>query len=466
MIEIMDTKRHGPSRPRPDSSRPRPDSSRGRTENSYARPEPAKPRPDHKRLFVNREGTPERKEYFDICRVGEACGSCPRLDDNYNNMLTQKTEDLKKQAAEGGMGNVLVRDCISSPDTLGYRRTAKLAISSELRPDFEKPYIAIGLYKQNSHQVIDVGRCPVQADRLNEVLGFLRGEIGREGISVYDERTRAGLLRYLVLKNSLATNQVLITLVTTSEDPKLKPFARKICEKFSYVNGVTVHINDKSGNAIFAPDPDSDSLDSGKTIVLAGVDSLSEKLCGLKLRYSSTSFIQVNPALAERIYFRIIELAGVLPTDTVVDLYCGAGVIGLNLARHATKLIGIEETVSSIQDARHNAQQNNIHNAEFFDGRAEDILPKLVAKKHLTKTDVVTLNPSRRGCQPGVIETVAALAPRTILYMSCSARTLVRDLKQFERLGYKTVSLEPFDMFPRTDHYEVLAHLIPKPAEK
>jgi 23S rRNA (uracil1939-C5)-methyltransferase len=452
----METRRpRNNARPRTEHSKPRGDYNRPRIED-------ASPRPEQKRLFVNRSGQPERVERMDVCRVEETCGSCPHLGMNYNTLLAQKTDDLRKQAAEGGLTDVLIRDCVSSPDTLGYRRTAKLAIASEQRPDFEKPYISVGLYQPNTHQVVDVGRCPIQADRINEVIGFLRSEIGRESLPVYNERTRSGLLRYLVLKNSLATNQILLTLVATSEDQRLKPFARRVCEKFSYVNGVTLHINNKFGNAIFSADPDSDTLDSGKNQVLAGVDSLNEKICGLKLRFSSTSFMQVNPAMAEKIYFRMLDLASINPTDVVIDLYCGVGVIGLNFARQAGKVIGVEETLSSVQDARQNAQQNELQNISFHDGRAEDVLPRLIAQKDISKADVVTLNPSRRGCQPGVIEAIATLTPRTILYMSCNARSLVRDLKQFERLGYKTVSLEPFDMFPRTDHYEVLAHLIPQ----
>jgi 23S rRNA (uracil1939-C5)-methyltransferase len=410
-------------------------------------------------MFVNRSGQAEKMERDSICKFDGDCGSCPHLNLPYNQQLSNKTDELRKLADESGMANVIVRDCIPSPDTLGYRRTVKLAVDS-YKDSTDRVRVSIGLYKPTTHKVIDVGRCPIHADRVNELLAFLRGEIWRDNISTYSERTRQGLLRYIIVKNSFATNQILLTLVVTENDAKLKPFARKLCEKFSYLNGVTLHLNNKAGNAIFSTDVDSET-DSGANVLLAGVDTLNERLCELKIRYSATSFMQVNPPVAEKIYYRMSELAQLKSTDTVVDIYCGVGSIGLHLATQAGKVIGIEETPSSIVDAKFNAEQNALGNISFFEGRAEDVLPRLVEQKQIGKTDVVTLNPSRRGCQPQVIEAITSLAPRTILYMSCSARSLMRDVKHFEKMGYRVLSFEPFDMFPRTPHYEVLAHLVP-----
>jgi 23S rRNA (uracil1939-C5)-methyltransferase len=412
-----------------------------------------------KRMFVNRSGLAEKVDRDGICRFGEECGSCPLLNEPYNQQLGSKTEDLRKLTDEAGMANVIVRDCVPSPDTLGYRRTVKLAVDST-KDMSDRVRVSIGLYKPATHRVVDVGRCPIHSDRINELLAFLRGEIWRDDITTYNERSRQGLLRHVIIRNAFATNQILLTLVVTENHPKLKPFARKLCEKFSYLNGVTLHVNNKVGNAIFSTDVDPDT-DSGANILLAGIDTLNERLCDLKIRYSATSFMQVNPPVAEKIYYRIADLAQIRASETVVDVYCGVGSIGLSLARCAQKVVGIEETQSSIVDAKFNAEQNGFANTEFHEGRAEDILPRLVEQKHIAKADVVTLNPSRRGCQPQVMDAVAALKPRTIIYMSCSARSLLRDLKHFEKLGYRSLSLEPFDMFPRTPHYEVLAHLVP-----
>ena len=414
-------------------------------------------------MFVNRSGLAEKVDRDSICKHADLCGSCPLIDVPYNQQLSGKSDDLRKMADDAGFSNVIVRDCAPSPDTLGYRRTVKLAVDSFTDMN-DRVRVSIGLYKPTTHKVIDVGRCPIHSDRVNELLAFLRGEIWRDGLTTYNERSRRGLLRYVIVKNSFATNQILLTLVVTENDPKLKAFARKLCEKFSYLNGVTLHINNKTGNAIFSSDIDPETDDTENNILIAGLDTLNERICDLKIRYSATSFMQVNPPVAEKIYYRIADLASLRSTDTVVDVYCGVGSIGLNLARQAGRVIAIEETPSSVSDAKWNAEQNNLHNIEFFEGRAEDLLPRLVSQKQITKTDIITLNPSRRGCQPAVIEAITTLQPRAIIYMSCSARSLMRDLKHFEKLGYRTVSFEPFDMFPRTPHYEVLAHLVPNNA--
>lgn len=429
--------------------------------NSPQSPREAKeysPRNTSKRMFVNREGRSEKMGYDSTCRILDLCGSCPIMDNPYPQQLTSKWEDLRKQVDEAGMANVIVRDCVPSPDTLGYRRAVKLAVDSVKGAD-DRVRVSIGLYKPATHKVIDVGRCPIHSDRVNELLAFLRGEIWREGISTYQERTRQGLLRYVILRNAFATNQILLTLVVTENSAGLKSFARKICEKFSYVNGVTLHVNNKAGNAIFSTDIDPDT-DNGANVLLAGVDTLNEKICDLKMRYSATSFMQVNPPVAEKVYYRIAELAQLKTSETVVDIYCGVGTIGLSLAKQSGNVIGIEETPSSLVDAKFNAEQNGIGNATFHQGRAEDVLPQLLEQKIIAKADVVTVNPSRRGCQPNVIEAIASLKPRTVIYMSCSTRSLMRDLKIFEKQGYRVSSFEPFDMFPRTPHYEVLAHLV------
>jgi 23S rRNA (uracil1939-C5)-methyltransferase len=323
-------------------------------------------------------------------------------------------------------------------------------------------WIELGLFKPGTHMVQDIGHCPVQADKLNALLGFLRGELGKTDIPIYDERTHKGVLRYLVMRTNRLQTQILITFITNGEHPRLRTLARTICDRFTQVCGVLMHVNTTRGNAIFstAAEECGEGDHTGNDVVLAGNNALVEQLCGLTLRFSATSFMQINPELAEKVYFRIQEIADPQPQETVLDLYCGVGSIGLLLAQRAGRVIGIEETPTSIDDARFNAQQNRLGNAEFHAGRAEAVLPALQNSGGLKKADVVTLNPSRRGCQKSVLEAIAALNPRMVLYMSCNPKTLVRDLAHLDAAGYRTVSLEPFDMFPRTKHYEVLACLV------
>lgn len=340
----------------------------------------------------------------------------------------------------------------------------------------------MGLYKPGTHEVIDIARCAIQHDRINRIVGYLRTAIKEHGVSVYDPATRAGALRYVVVRTTYRTKQTLVTFVTaTADKAPLRVLARELLERFGDVVGVLQHVNDTPGNAIFKAEgtepgqghghEDRESSEiaagadgTGATILLAGKDVLTDELAGLTLRASATSFFQVNPPVAEKLYFRIAELAGLSGTEKVLDLYCGVGGISLTLARDAKRVVGVEETPASVQDAAFNARENGLSDkAEFHAGRAEDLLPLLEARGLLTGTDVVTLNPSRRGCQKDVLTHVAKLSPRAIIYMSCSPDTLLRDVRTLHALGYAPALFEPYDMFPGTPHAEVLCVLLPTP---
>ncbi len=412
-----------------------------------------------RRMTVNREGVPEKVLHETPCRILAACGSCPVLDVDYRTTLVLKSTDLKNRLAQAGMSTVPVMDCNPSPERLSYRHTAKLVVSEEVHPTKGR-FIRIGLYRPQSHEVIDIGKCPVQTEALNIVAGYLRYAFKEFDISIYNPRTRQGLIRYVVIRSSRQTKETLVTLVTSEDGKaKLRPLARDLREKIGFVKGVLEHINRSAGNEIFNPEDSLVTDTITGNVLLAGEDFLEDDLAGLNLKVSATSFFQVNPLVAEKLYFRIQELVSAHRGETILDLYCGVGAIALSLAQHAKSVIGIDETRSSIADAERNSRFNEINNAEFIAGRAEDILADILQKRHLKSIDVVTLNPSRRGCAPIVLEQVANLAPRAIVYMSCMPDTLIRDVNILASKGYKALFFEPYDMFPGTNHYEVLTLL-------
>lgn len=443
-----------------------------------------------RRMLTTTGGNPQAEfvSHEDPCRVLAECRACSLLDLEYRRQLQLKTQDFRALTASKGdvFARTRVMDCTPSDVRFGYRHTAKLVVSerkerfarptpagaagnAQVKPPPPKRWINIGLYQPGSHEVVDIGNCPVQTPHINSIVAHLRGALKTFDISIYDERTRTGDLRYIVVRTAHRTRKTLLTFVTsTSQKAKFTPLARDLMERFSTtLEGVLLHVNGSTGNAIFdltTPASERGLTSEGnkdllKDLLLSGKRTLEEELCGLKLRVSAESFFQVNPYVAERMYNRIVELADLAPGENALDLYCGVGGISLLLAKQCRRVVGIEETPSSIEDAKANAEQNRVPNIDFFQGRAEDMLPVVIAQGVNPRYDVVCLNPSRRGCQPEVLDKVASLAPRRIVYMSCFADTLLRDAAALCNKGYKAVVFEPFDMFPGTSHMEILCVL-------
>lgn len=464
----MSTFKNGPRRPSSSSrsaDRPTTRSIRPAADNLGA-PIPKGPRSGNtRRMMFNVDGQPQKVFHETVCRVLDQCQSCPMLDLDYRDQLVIKTNDFRKKLSDSGLtGNHVIAECLPSPDRLGYRHSAKLVVTDKFaHPD--KRYINIGLYKPGTHFVIDVGECPIQQDRLNKILSWLRTAIREQNISVFDERSKQGLLRYITLRTAYKTKETLVTLVVTADDKlKLRPFARQLKERFGFIAGVLMHVNDSSGNAIFQNSNDVESNDvavSGQTTLLAGEDCLRDSVANLQMRISATSFFQINPAVAERAYFRMMEWLSPQPGENALDLYCGVGSLALLMAKAGCKVTAIEETPSSIADAHENALINSLQHIKFHAGRAETVLPQLESNGTLNKVDVMTVNPSRRGCQPEVLKALAALKPRALAYMSCNPDTLIRDLRQLEQLGYQARAFELYDMFPGSRHYEVVTLLTP-----
>lgn len=455
--------RRTPASPRPRSGQP------AQTTSNLGAPIPKGARSGvTRRLMSNNQGEPQKVFYETVCRVLDQCQSCPMLDLDYRDQIAFKTSDFQKKLDQAGLKSKAgVIPCLPSPDRLGYRHTAKLALADKFMPP-DRRYISIGLYKPGTHHVVDIGECPIQNQRLNKILSVLRVAIRENQLSIYDERTQQGLLRYVVIRTAHRSKDTLLTLIVTSEDKlKLRPFARMLMEKIDFVTGVLLHINDSKGNAFFQTPADreaengSDTTLSGQTLLLAGQNCLRDSIAGLKLRISATSFFQVNPAVAEQAYFRMIELLTPKSGEQALDLYCGVGPLALLMARSGARVTGIEESSSSLADAHENALTNGLTNIDFRFGQVESVLPELIKMSSLPRADIITVNPSRRGCQPDVLKAIAQLKPRAVAYMSCNPDTLLRDLRMLEDLGLHPRSFELYDMFPGTRHCEVVTLLTP-----
>ncbi len=419
------------------------------------------------RLITTKSGVSERVMHEEQCRVLEKCGSCPTLDISYKSQLMQKTADLKSRVQKAGsdFSTVVIKDCVESEDRLGYRHNVKLVVSERMsfggrssQKEGTKRWIDLGFYRQSLNEVVDIGRCPIQSNTMNDIMGWLRTGIRLHNVSVYTLKNKTGLLQNVVIRTSRHTRQaILIFIVTKADLATLRPLARDIAEKYMNVQGIYMQVVTPGRSAQNEDEKINDNL-----TLIVGQDLLEEKFGNFVFKFSAASFMSINPMITNRIYSRIEELLELTGKETVVDLYSGAGGISLTLAQSAREVIGIDHSTSSIKDALRNAKINEVKNVDFYEGKVDEVLQKLNAEKRLQKADVVILNPARSGCEGKTIEHAVGLEPKTIVYLSTFFDILFRDLKSFKKAGYEPTIFEPFDTAPGTNNYEVLCYLTKK----
>ena len=433
------------------------------------------------RFFVNQKEGPQRIETSGPCAVLEECRSCPLIEAPYRAQLQTKTEGfLELLRSQKEFADVPVKPLFPAPKYLGYRHTAKLVFAEQQRregprsrgkDDGEGRFVTLGLYAPGTHTVVNIRECPVQNPLINSITAQVCLLVKERGLSIYREprgllhKPRGqeppqvdGLLRYLIVRTNAAQSQALVTFVTFNEAQTgpLKQLARELAQRIPQVVGVLRHVNATRGNEIFSP---QNAAETPNEDVLTGNAQLSESANGLSLRVSTGSFLQANPMVAHHMYQRMVEILNPSLADKALDLYCGVGAIGLSLARHCSQVVGIEESVSSSEDARYNARANKCDDRmTVITARAEDAFAQLPYPLPFAPT-VVSTNPSRRGMATGVIEALCGMGPRAIGYMSCDASSLIRDLGHFQENGFVPRFIELYDMFPGTPHFELLCLL-------
>jgi len=367
--------------------------------------------------------TPSKNRALPICPYFGSCGGCQLMHLDYPAQLEIKRQRVQETMRRIGGLDVNVEACAPSPKDLGYRNKILLPVRD-----------SIGLYAKGSHQVIPIDSCLIHNERGDGIYPDVVALL--EGISHYDEQTGKGELRHLLIRTG---DRILVGLITTGKpSPKLKDAAKAIA-KLPEVAGVTHAINRRRDNVImdapFKP--------------LVGDDFIFEEVCGLKFKLSAGAFFQVNPLQAEQIYLEALKRAEIQETDSVIDAYCGVGTMACIFAKQCQSVLGIEVVPQAIADAKVNAGINKITNARFTCGRTESVLPD--------QADVVILNPPRKGCDPRVLQKLAKMRPRVIVYISCHPATLARDLKLLVDEGFRVGSVTPYDMFPQTSHVETLS---------
>jgi 23S rRNA (uracil1939-C5)-methyltransferase len=300
-----------------------------------------------------------------------------------------------------------------------------------------------GFYARGSHRIVDMDTCLIQDERNDEVVAHVK-EIGRMlGISAYNEETGRGLLRHVVVKTAFRTGEMMLVLVTNGRDiPHADAWIGSIREHIPHVASICQNVNTKGTNVIFGDE----------TRVLWGRDVIYDYIGNVQFAISARSFYQVNPAQTEVLYSKTVEYAGLTGKETVIDAYCGIGTISLFLAQHADQVYGVEIVKEAIEDARSNALLNNMRNVKFEVGASEDVIPAW--KEQGITADVIVVDPPRKGCDPRLLHTILEMKPARVVYVSCNPSTLARDLRILEDGGYRTLEVQPVDMFPHTVHVE------------
>lgn len=382
-----------------------------------------------------------------------ACKSCAYKLISYRDELALKEEGVRQIFKKAGLGHVTVEDIVPSPLECGYRNKAQYPIARTRDGGY-----AIGFYAPKSHRVTEAADCPLAPSEFREIIELLRTFFEKHAISVYDEESGNGLLRHIYLRRGEVSGEVLLTLVINGDTlPRSRELVSELVARFPAIVGILINKNKKNTNVIL-----SDEYE-----LLFGRDYIFDTLAGVELKITAPSFYQVNRRCAELLYAKARELAEPKSDDVILDLYCGAGSIGLSMARDAGEVIGIEIVDSAVECARFNAEHNGIANASFYSGDAkntERLLEHAERERgEKIKPSIVILDPPRAGSSEELINHIAKnLLPERVVYISCNPQTLARDMVLFEALGYFGSSVTPVDMFPGTGHVESVVCLTRK----
>ena len=394
------------------------------------------------RLMEITEASPYRVE--PECPIYKECGGCQLQHMSYEGQLKAKEKQVSDVLQRiGKLENVKVHPVLGMENPWRYRNKAQVPIG-----EHEGGLIG-GFYQQRSHQIIDMKACIIQQEKNDEVVKGVKEICNINGVRAYDEQKHKGELRHIMARYGLKSGEVMVVLVTrTNELTGKKKIIEEIVKTIPGVKSIVQNVNSKKTNVIFGDE----------TKVLWGEEVIYDSIGDIKFAISARSFYQVNPEQTKVLYDKALEYADLTGEENVIDAYCGIGTISLFLAQKARKVYGVEIVPEAIEDAKKNAELNEISNVEFAVGEAETVIPEWYGNGVVA--DVLVVDPPRKGCDEKLLQTIINMKPKKVVYVSCNPATLARDLRILEDGGYQTVEVQPVDMFPQTMHVECVAQLI------
>lgn len=386
---------------------------------------------------------PSAERVEPLCPLYKSCGGCQLQHLSYPAQLKWKRQQVVDAIERiGKLDGVEVFDTLGMDNPLRYRNKMQFPVGKNLQ---------IGCYARGSHKIIDTQSCLIQNGGNDKILAAVRNVAKKFNLQPYNEDTHKGFLRHVMGRVGCKGELMIVLVTATKNFPNEKNFVRALIKELPEVTSIQQNVQTYHNNVILGRD----------TKILYGKPTIHDKIGDLTFNISARSFFQVNTAQAETLYKTALDFAELHGQETIIDAYCGTGTIGLFMAKKVRKVIGVEVVSSAIADAKRNARENNIRNAEFIIGDAVKVLPQLLLNAGIY-AEAVVIDPPRAGCDRKVLETFAAMKPDKIIYVSCNPATLARDLKILDELGYRTKKIQPVDMFPFTSHVESVAQLFKK----
>ncbi|MCR5308455.1 MAG: 23S rRNA (uracil(1939)-C(5))-methyltransferase RlmD [bacterium] len=369
-----------------------------------------------------------------ICEYYEKCGGCNLMHFNYYMHANYKKHIVKDLLSRIGKVDVVVNDTITMDDPSHYRNNVQVSFSEI------NGVIYAGFYAKKTHNVIDMETCIIAPQIANRIVVFLKRLFQTNKISIYNPKTKKGCIKHVIIRTNKNSDVMLCFVTNTTELEKKDLLVSELTKKFPKIVSILHNVN--SG--------DTPLHLGNKTNLLFGTNYLTSKVLGVTFEVGLSSFYQVNTTQMEKLYSKVFEYLNLNKDMTLIDAYCGIGTMGLIASRHVKEVIGVEVVDEAIYNANRNKELNNIDNASFILGKAEEEIQKLVETK---KIDALIVDPPRKGCEEAFLKAIIGI--EKIVYVSCNPSTLARDLK-FLKEYYNIIEATPVDMFPYSNHTEVV----------
>ncbi len=388
--------------------------------------------------------TPSTMRVTPKCPVYKRCGGCHLRHIEYKNQLEIKRGFIEDAMSRiGGFVGFKCEDMRRMEPPERYRNKCIIPIGTDPNGD-----IVSGFYARRSHDIIPVGDCMVGISENEKIVSAVKEYMCEANVPPYDEATHKGVVRRVFIRDARTNGEIMVVVSINGRSlPEKDRLISRLLSVSDRIVSIYININEARTNNVLG---DTNKLIYGKA-------EITDKLCGIEFKISPHSFYQINPYMTEALYNRALEYADITDEDNVLDVYCGIGTISLAAAKKAKTVVGIEIVAQAVKNAKENARDNGIENAQFFADSAENAVPKLI--NNGLKPDIVILDPPRKGSDEATLRAIANAAPKRIVYVSCNPSTLARDAKLLKELGYTPTACTGADMFPHTNHIETVLKL-------
>ena len=376
------------------------------------------------------------------CSTYNKCGGCSLRFLEYEETLNIK-EEMVRNCVKKSLGkDVKINKTIGMGNPYNYRNKLQYPLGID-----KQRKAVMGVYAKRTHTIIPVQKCEIQNELSEEIAKSIFEYCVKNNISMYDETKLKGIMRHIVIRIGVMTNEIMAILVVNEKFPNTEDFIKEITSRYPEIKTIILNYNTKNTNVILG----------NKNETIYGDGYIYDILGDYKFKISPMSFYQTNIVQTEALYNKALEYAELTGNETILDLYCGIGTIGIFASKKAKKVYGIEIVENAIKDAKENAKINNINNAEFYCGDVEEVLPQIINQTKI-KPQTIFVDPPRKGLDEQTIKTIINLKPKKLIYISCNPSTLARDLALLEP-EYNIKEITPVDMFPFTSHVECVAVL-------